>query len=232
VTISYGDASAAVTPSRVQFTSQAIGTVGERTVTVTNRGEIPLDVTGTTLAGFGAGDFQVGPGCSAPIPVGASCQIVVRFAPRTEGRREAKLTIASNARFGDRAVFLAGYGRPAPKPVLSALRISPSTFKAAKRGKSIAARGKATVTYRADVAGTATFRVLRVKTSVRNGKRRTRLVPIGASFTHAAHAGANRFRFTGRVKDIDEMVVLRPGRYRLRATGARSVSAAFRIARS
>jgi hypothetical protein len=215
VWIGYGDARAEVTPSRVQFTSQMIGTVAERQVTVTNRGTIALDITAATLSGFGAGDFQVGPGCAAPVAVGASCQLVVRFAPQTHGRREAKLTLASNARFGPRSVFLAGYGRAVPKPTLTALRISPSTFKAGR---------KVVVSYRADVAGTAKFRVLRVKSS----KGRSRLIPIGASFTRAARAGVNHFRFRPTTK-------LPPGRYRLRGYGSgpsRSVSAAFRIARS
>jgi hypothetical protein len=205
--------------------------VGERTITIANGGKIPLVVAGTSLSGFGARQFRVGPGCSAPVPVGGSCQLVVRFAPRTHGRQEAKLTIATNARFGDIAVFLAGYGRAAPKPTLTALRISPSTFKAAGRGASVAASGKAAVRYRADVAGTVTFRVLRVKA----GKRHTRFIPIGASFTLTARAGNNGFRFTGRVKATAAMAKLPPRRYRLRGTGSgpsHAISAAFRIARS
>jgi hypothetical protein len=115
---------------------------------------------------------------------------------------------------------LRGLGLRPLKPTLTALRISPSTFRAGR---------KAVVSYRADVAGTAIFRVLRVK-----GVKRTRLVPVGASFTHAAKPGLNRLRFSGRVRDFGSMRRLPPGRYRLRATGstaAASVSAAFRIVR-
>jgi hypothetical protein len=225
ITLSYGDATADVSPARVQFAPQRVTTAGAQTVTVTNHGTIPLAVTGATITGPDAADYQPGPGCTAPVPPGASCQIVVRFAPRASGYRRATLEIASNARSRHGAA-LYGLGLAAPKPVLGALHISPSTFKAVGRGASIGHGGHAVVSYRANIAGTATFRVLRVKG--------TRLVPVGAAFTHAAKPGINRLRFTGRVKDHGVIRKLSPGRYRLRAIGstaAASVSAAFRIVR-
>jgi hypothetical protein len=228
VSFTYGDAIAEVAASVTVFAPQRIPTVGERTITVINRGTIPLTITGKTITGRHAADFQAGPGCSTPVPPGASCEMVVRFAPRGSGYRDARLTILSNAE--PVATWLRGLGLAAPKPVLSALHISPAAFTPARRGKSVAAGGKANVSFHADVAGTATFRVLRVKSSVRNGKRRTRVLPIGASFTHPV-----RFHFTGRVEDVGETIELPPGRYRLRGYGSgpsRSVSAAFRIVRS
>jgi hypothetical protein len=215
VTFSYGEAIAEVAPRMAVFPAQRIPAVGEQPVNVTNRGTIPLVITALTIAGAQAGDFRAGPGCTAPVAPGASCQTAVRFAPRASGYRNAQLTVVSNAR--QATITLRGLGLAALKPTLTALRVSPSTFKAGR---------KALVSYHADVAGTATFRVLRVKTSVRNGKRRTRLIPVGASFTHPVRPGADRFRFKPTTK-------LLPGRYRLRATGAgpsRSVSVAFRIA--
>ncbi|MEN3279798.1 MAG: hypothetical protein V7607_938, partial [Solirubrobacteraceae bacterium] len=231
-----GRADIAVAPSPVRFGAQVLSSVGERMVTVNNTGTAPLQVLGATIAGVHPADFQLGPGCAAPVAIGASCQLAVRFSPRAVGYRRAELRIASNARFGTtRVVSLHGRGESMPKPVLSALRVSPSAFKAASRGRSIAPGGKANVLFRSDVAGTGTFRVLRVRTSVRKGKRRTRLIPIGASFTHPVQSGANRMRFTGRVEDIGETIKLPPGRYRLRGTGSgpsRSISAGFRIVAS
>jgi hypothetical protein len=215
VSFTYGDATARVTA--VAFAPQRVTTVGERAVTIVNRGTIPLSVTGTTISGAQPGDFQAGPGCSAPVPPDASCQIVVRFAPRASGYRDARLTILSNA--NPATTSLHGLGLAAPTPTLTALHISPSTFKAG---------GRALVSYHADVAGMIKFRVLRVKRSVRGGKQRTRLIPVGASFSRPARAGVNHFRFKVPTK-------LPPGRYRLRATGSgpsRSVSAGFRIAHS
>ena len=224
VTISYGEAVAEVKPTRLVFAAQRITSVGEQKVTVTNRGAIPLAITGVTFSGSDPDDFQRGSGCGAPVPPSASCQLVVRFVPRASGFRHAKLTIVSNAK--PSSALLDGLGLRAPRPVLSALRIAPSTFKAARRGKSVAAGGKALISYRADIAGIATFRVLRIKG--------TRLVPVGASFTHGAKPGLNRFRFSGRVNDHGGMLELPPGRYRLRGYGSvpsRSVTAAFRIVR-
>jgi hypothetical protein len=206
-----------VTAFATVFAAQRVGTVGEQTVTVTNRGTIPLAVSATTITGAQAGDFQAGLGCSALVAPGASCQLIARFAPRASGYRDARLTILSNAR--PVATLLHGLGLRAPTPTLTALRVSPSTLEAGRR---------ALVSYHADVAGTIKFRVLRVKTSVRNGRRHTKLIPIGASFTRPASPGVNHFRFKVRSK-------LSPGRYRLRGTGSgpsRAVSAAFRIARS
>jgi hypothetical protein len=65
----------------------------------------------------------------------------------------------------------------------------------------------------------------------------TRLIPVGASFTHADHRGANRAHFSGRVKVAGKTRRLAPGSYRLRASlrsavaTGRSVSVAFRIVR-
>jgi hypothetical protein len=217
VVFSYPEAVANVAPRMVLFPAQRIPTVGEQTVTVTNGGTIPLRVSGATTSGAQAGDFQAGPGCAAPVPPGASCTTVVRFAPRASGYRNAKLTFVINDK--PTTITLRGLGLAALKPTLTALRISPSTFKAGR---------KPLVSYRGDVAGTATFRVLRVKTSVRNGKRRTKLIPVGASFTSPVSAGANQFRFKVPTR-------LSPGRYRLRGTGSgpsHAVSVGFRIVRS
>jgi hypothetical protein len=217
VVFTYAEAIAALAPRMVVFPAQRITTVGEQAVTVTNRGTLPLGVSGVTISGAQAADFQARPGCAVPVPPGASCQIVVRFAPQASGYRSATLTVMSNAQPG--TIRLRGVGLAALRPTLSALRISPSRLKASR---------KALVSYRADVAGTATFRVLRAKTSVHNGKRRTKLIPVGASFTRPASVGVNRFRFKVPAK-------LPPGRYRLRGYGngpSHAISVGFRIVRS
>jgi Glycine rich protein len=213
VSFTYGEAVAGLTPAMVVFPARRIPTVGEQAVTVTNRGTIPLLVSGATITGAQASEFSAGPGCAAPVPPGAGCQIVVRFAPHATGRRIARLTVVSNGK--PAAIGLWGVGLAVLKPTLTTLRISPSAFKAGR---------KPLVSYRADVAGTAKFRVLRVKA----GKGRTKLVPIGASFTQTVRPGINRFR-------LGKTTQLSPGRYRLRGYGSgpsHAVSVGFRIARS
>jgi hypothetical protein len=136
------------------------------------------------------------------------------------------------------------------EPVLSALTISPSAFLAAPSGGAVsaatAAKKKkygADVSYRDSQAATATLTVLRPasgrmqgksckKPSRKNkhGKHCTLYVAVG-SFTHADRAGANSFRFSGRLKGKR----LAPGGYRLQVaardaagTGA-AVAKAFKI---
>ena len=134
-------------------------------------------------------------------------------------------------------------------PGLRGLRIVPRAFAPLSRGSSIVSQRSrgATVRYTLSEAARVRFSVQRrttgrrvgrrcVKTTRRNRSRRrcTRFVTVRGSFTHAGTTGANRFRFSGRVRRR----ALRRGRYRLvaRATdaaGNRSpvVRASFRIVR-
>ena len=131
-------------------------------------------------------------------------------------------------------------------PVLSRLSIKPAKFRAAKRGGSISRKTGAKVSYRVSQRATTLFLVTRVlpgrlsgrrcvRPTARNrgAKRCTRFVKVRGSFSHADVAGANSFRFTGRIRKQ----ALKPGSYRLdaspRAGGkiGRTVSVRFRIVR-
>jgi Glycine rich protein/Abnormal spindle-like microcephaly-assoc'd, ASPM-SPD-2-Hydin len=229
VTISYllGMPNPAISPLNVAFGRQPVATTSERLVTIKNTGLDALHVLSARFT-VGTADFQLGAGCNAPVPVGASCQLPVRFAPRRAGSRRVELRIESDRGKPVTSLTLTGTGFLAPRR-LSGLHISPPTFAPARRGSSTARSGPVVVSYRADTAGTTTFRVLRVK--------RGRLVPVGASFTHADRRGANRLHFTGRVKRGGKMRRLMPGTYRLRASPrsklatGRSRTVAFRIVR-
>jgi sugar lactone lactonase YvrE len=107
-------------------------------------------------------------------------------------------------------------------PALISLRLSPRAFRAARRGPSISPRAGTRVTY--DLAAPARVRFA-VQRAVRGAYRR---VPGG--FAHQGSAGANSFRFSGRVRGRR----LRPGRYRLVARIPGSTAAKrsrFRIVR-
>ena len=228
ITPEVGTPVANVTPGTVAFGRHPLGTTSERVVTINNTGSATLRFVGAKVLSSRYPDFAFA-GCAAPIPVGASCQLTVRFTPHRTGTQRAHAQIDTNGRPRFAMVTLTGTGFHARRK-LSALRISPSTFAPARRGSSTARTGPVVVSYRADSAGTTTFRVLRVK--------RGHLVPIGASFAHADRRGSNRIRFTGRVRRGGKLRPLMPGIYRLRASvrsdvaTGRSVSAAFRIARS
>jgi hypothetical protein len=116
---------------------------------------------------------------------------------------------------------------PVAKAALSALKITPSKFRAASKGATFANAVGAKVTYTLSAAGTVKFRVLRAAKGVkaggrcvaksrrhRTGKACTRYVAVGRSISRASAAGANSVRFSGRVSGKK----LRPGRYRLQTT--------------
>jgi virginiamycin B lyase len=130
------------------------------------------------------------------------------------------------------------------KASVLSLGVSPSKFRAARKGASISARVGSTVRYRLSAAATTGFSVERQTVGRKKGKkcvpktRRNRrakrcklFVKVRGSFTHAGKAGANSFRFTGRIAKKK----LRPGRYQLVAsvpsTGTKPRRAAFKIIR-
>jgi hypothetical protein len=110
---------------------------------------------------------------------------------------------------------------PATPRALSRLRVSPRRFRPARRGPSVARALGAVVSYRVTAAGTTTFTLRRAV--ARGGQRRWKAVR--GSFEHVDVAGANRFRFTGRLRGA-----LRAGLYRLTAVprGAPGVGPARR----
>jgi Divergent InlB B-repeat domain len=111
----------------------------------------------------------------------------------------------------------------AVKPVLSALSLSRTAFRAARSGPSIAAVGTRVRYFLSELA-TTYFRVYRRTVGARVGgrcvrrtaryrdrKRCIRYVRLRGRFSHEGVAGANAFRFRGRLAGRR----LRPGRYRL-----------------
>jgi hypothetical protein len=141
---------------------------------------------------------------------------------------------------------------PPPTPAITSFKISPRSFKAARRGRAIVAatlRFGATVSYIDSQAAVTTFVVLAPRRGVlgahgscvsppsRRGHRHfrtcTRYVPLGGAFTHNDQPGRNRFRFSGHLPHLR----LGPGSYLLRAVPAQdgrrgpTVSKEFRIVR-
>jgi hypothetical protein len=129
-------------------------------------------------------------------------------------------------------------GRAGPK--LSALKLSPSSFAAARSGASLSAATGSRVRYKLSSAATVSFRVRRLLPGVRAGRRCvargrkhksgrpcTRAVLVKGSFKRVSTAGANSAHFSGRVGRR----ALRPGRYRLTGTpaGGKAASVKFKI---
>lgn len=99
---------------------------------------------------------------------------------------------------------------PVVKAALSRLKVSPSRFKAAKKGATFArTRTGAKVTFTLSAAGTVRLTVLKAK----RVRGHTRWVKVGKAIARAGNAGANTLRFSGRVRGKR----LKPGRYRLQS---------------
>jgi uncharacterized repeat protein (TIGR01451 family) len=116
---------------------------------------------------------------------------------------------------------------PAPLPVLSALKLQPPSFLAAKSGPTVVAAATAgtVVTYRNTQPAIVTFTIQKPARGIKKGKscvkppknppsnakRCTRYVSQG-SFTRLNFGLPDRFRFSGRLSGK----TLKPGTYRLR----------------
>ena len=117
-----------------------------------------------------------------------------------------------------------------PTPAISKLRVKPRKFRAATSGSSVARKRRipvgTTVSYTLTTDATVMFGVDRAKSGRKRkgkcakpgkrprGKRCTRYTRVPGSFTVGGTAGANKFKFTGRIANRK----LRRGRYRLKAT--------------
>ncbi len=102
-----------IAPASLDFGNVQVGSVSAaRTVTVTNTGVGPLSLTGLTLTGASAGEYQiVDDNCTtAAIAPGGSCTIGVRFRPTVTGPKQAELALTSSAVPTPQTVGLSGAG--------------------------------------------------------------------------------------------------------------------------
>jgi hypothetical protein len=97
----------------LDFGDVLAGGAGEsRTVTVTNHGPDPLEVTSARVTGPQAAAFTVTSACGRVDP-GGSCAIGITFAPSTLGRYAATLQLGDDAADSPQTLNLAGAGTPA-----------------------------------------------------------------------------------------------------------------------
>jgi cytochrome c553 len=115
---------AAVSPASLAFASTTVGTTSAAsTVTLSNTGNAALSLASIGIGGLQAAEFGLvgGGSCAAggTVAAGASCTVLVSFAPQASGARSATLTLTHNAAGGSSAVALSGTGAVAPQPSLS-----------------------------------------------------------------------------------------------------------------
>ncbi len=250
-------AEASASASALSFAATATAkTSAPQTVVLTNKGPAPLAVGAETISGAGAGSFSVSSnGCAGQtLAAGASCTIGVVFAPKAPGASAASLSIPSSAFNGGATVSLSGTGTAPATPALGSLSLSSSVFKAASSGPSAVAAAKTgtVISYTDTVTAVTTFVVqaaVKGVTKKVGHSKKCVAAPSGhgkkahgkpcvlyrtlGSFTHTDAAGANKLRFTGRIKGRK----LKPGTYRLLATAvasghkSKSQTRAFKIVR-
>jgi len=100
-----------LSPSSLSFGAEPV-TLAARTqvVTLTNSGNVALNITGMSFTGANPADFSQNNTCNTTVAAGASCTIVVMFTPSAAGARSASLSIADNASSGSQSVGVAGTG--------------------------------------------------------------------------------------------------------------------------
>lgn len=100
-----------VSTSALAFARVLVGGASDpQTVTVTNAGTVPLNMSSTAITGANPNDFAVSTdGCSGTqVAPDASCTVGVRFTPTAPAARTALLNIVDNAAGSPQTVSLSG----------------------------------------------------------------------------------------------------------------------------
>lgn len=112
---------ALVSPASLSFTQVVASKSTAQTVTLSNTGTATLSIASLSLSGTDAGDFLIASGgtCAAggSVAIGASCTVMLQFAPILAGTKTALLNLASNA--SPATVSLAGTATASPQALLS-----------------------------------------------------------------------------------------------------------------
>ena len=111
-------------PMALNFGGVSVGvTSAPLTTTLTNSGTSTLTISGVTLGGTDASDFQeTGNTCGTSLAVGASCAVTLAFTPSTTGTLSATLTFTDSAQNTPQTVTLTGVGSS------SNATLTPSSF--------------------------------------------------------------------------------------------------------
>ncbi len=103
-------------PGALSFASQKMGTTsGAQLVTLANRQDVPLKISGIATTG----SFKAASSCGSTLAAHWSCTIAVAFAPAKSGEQSGALTIANDATAKPLKVALSGTvpePTPTPKP--------------------------------------------------------------------------------------------------------------------
>jgi hypothetical protein len=98
-------------PAKLNFGSQPVGTRSlARKITLTNKGNSVVKITGIAITGADAGDFSEINTCGKSVASGASCFIKVTFKPLAKGRRTGDVSVYDNGGGSPQQAMLIGTG--------------------------------------------------------------------------------------------------------------------------
>lgn len=112
----------ALSPASLSFAAEAVGTASAaQTITVTNTGNAPLQVTSLTTTG----DFEETDDCAGTqVAPGAACSVQVVFLATAVGSRAGVLTVYGNVSGGQATAALTGTGLAPAAVVLDPLSLN------------------------------------------------------------------------------------------------------------
>jgi len=100
-----------LTPPTLNFGTQPVGTRSlAKKITLTNKGDSAVKITGIAITGGDAGDFAETNNCGNSVASGASCFIKVTFKPLSKGKRTADVSIYDNGGGSPQQAKLIGTG--------------------------------------------------------------------------------------------------------------------------
>jgi hypothetical protein len=99
----------------IGFGNQLVGTTSSpQTETITNSGNAPLTISGISLTGVNASDFQITSNtCPSSLAAGASCSLQLTFRPSAIGTRSGALSVSDDANGSPQSAPLSGTGTSA-----------------------------------------------------------------------------------------------------------------------
>ena len=100
-------------PTTVNFGDQPVGTKSlAKTITVANKGDVSVSITGFSITGTDASNFAQTHTCKSTLAAGASCFINTTFKPSATGTRTAQVAVSDNGGGSPQKVNLTGTGTP------------------------------------------------------------------------------------------------------------------------
>jgi len=100
-------------PANVNFGDQPENTTSlAKTIKLTNKGSVTVNITGRSFTGADIGDFAETDTCGTSVASGKSCVFNVTFTPLATGIRTAQLAVSDDGGGSPQTVNLTGTGTP------------------------------------------------------------------------------------------------------------------------